>query len=71
MKVSLSEIDPLGQPTLTRTYRPFVRQSTFQNLAKQNKVKKMFATGETVGLAEWIIGDTCRKLHFDFVLLLL
>ena len=33
---------------------------TYQNLAKQNKfkAKTMFATGETVGLAEWIIDDT-------------
>ena len=39
----------------------FLRPSvhTFQNLAKQNKAKTMFATGETVGLAEWIIDDTC------------
>ena len=40
------------------TCRPSVRP-TFQNLAKQNKVKTMFATGETVGLAEWIINDNC------------
>ena len=38
---------------------------SFQNLAKQNKfqVKTMFTTGETVGLAEWIIDDTCLVLH--------
>ena len=38
---------------------PYVCTSvpTFQNLAKQNKAK--FTTGETVGLGEWIIGDTC------------
>ena len=30
----------------------------FQNLAKPNRAKTMFATGETVGLAEWIIDDT-------------
>ena len=35
------------------------RNHCFQNLAKQNNVKTMFATGETVGLAEWIIDDTC------------
>ena len=34
----------------------------FQNLAKQNKAKAMFATGETVGLAKWIIDDTCLAL---------
>ena len=34
---------------------------TFQNLAKQSKlqVKTMFTTSETVGMAEWIIDDTC------------
>ena len=33
----------------------------FQNLAKQNKFQAntMFTTGETLGLAEWIIDDTC------------
>ena len=33
---------------------------TFQNIAKQNnfQAKTMFTTGETVGLAEWIIVDT-------------
>ena len=38
---------------------PSTFSSTFQNLAKQSKAKTMFATGETVGLAEWIIDDTC------------
>ena len=33
-----------------------VRSSPLQNLVnKENQVKKVFATGETVGLAEWII----------------
>ena len=46
--------------------RLYVRLSiTFQNLAKQNKFKTMFATGETVGLAEWIIDDTCL-VHFSY-----
>ena len=61
-------IDPLVQPIVTagmdhyfRTcFRPFIRPSvpTFKNLAKQNKVKTMFTSGETVGLGEWIIDDT-------------
>ena len=34
---------------------------TFQNLAKQNHVKTMFTTAETVGLAEWIILTFPRK----------
>ena len=45
-------IDPLGQPTVT------AGRDHFSNLEKQNKAKTMFATGETVGLAEWIIDDT-------------
>ena len=49
-----------------RTYVP-----TFQNLAKQNKfqAKTMFTTGETVGLAEWIIDDTCLFVLFYSVLM--
>ena len=44
--------------------RPFV--PTFENLANQNnfQVKTMFTTGETVGLAEWIIDDTCHFFYF-------
>ena len=55
------EIDPLGQPTVTAgsdhcfcTCCPSVRPH-FSNLAKQKLQKTMVATGETVGLAEWII----------------
>ena len=53
--------DPLGQPTIPAGSDqyfciccPSVR-SHFSNLEK----KLMVATGETVGLAEWIIDDTC------------
>ena len=48
--------------------RPSVRPSDFQNLAKQNKFqsKTMFTTGETVGLAEWIIDDTCVVLTLSY-----
>ena len=70
-------IDPRGQPTITagsdhcfHTYCPSVRPSvsTFQNLAKQNKLqaKTMFTTGEIVGLAEWIIDDTFLSLSVFF-----
>ena len=57
-------IDPLGQPTITagRDHCPSV--PTFQNLPKQNKVKTMFAIGETLGLAEWIIDDTCLVVFY-------
>ena len=52
--------DPRDRPTVTAdsdhcfcTCRPFVQ--------KQNKfqTEAMIANGETVGLAEWIIDDTC------------
>ena len=60
-------IDPLGRPTVmlvviivfVHVVRPSV--PTFQNLTNQNKfqAKTMFATGEPVGLAKWIIN--CLK----------
>ena len=60
--------DPLGRPTVTagsdhcfRTCCPSVRPH-FSNLEKQTKKfleKTMFTTGVTMGLAEWIIDDTC------------
>ena len=63
--------DPLGQPKVTagrdncffRTCCPSVRPSIrphFSNLEKQLKpLRTMFATGVTMGLAEWITEDTC------------
>ena len=69
---TFTQIDPLGRPTITAgsdnsshtccpSVRPSYVSSTVQNLSKQNKfqVKTMFTTGETRGLAEWIIDDTC------------
>ena len=63
-------IDPFGQPTVTAgkdlcfpTCCTFVRPSVpLSKSSNQNKVKTMFATGETVGLANWIIHDTCLVL---------
>ena len=64
----VANIDPGGRPTVTAggdhcfcTCRPFVRPSIHPHFSKQNKfqAKTMFATGETVGLAEWIIDDSC------------
>ena len=51
-------IDPLSRATVT--YRPSV-----QNRLKQNnfQVKNEIATGKTVGLAEWIIHDTCLVVN--------
>ena len=44
---------------LSQTCCPSVR--TLQNLAKQNnfRVEKGIATSATMGLAKWIIDDTC------------
>ena len=64
-----SVVDSKGLPTFTastdsyfHTWCLYVRASisTFQNLAKQNKVqvRTVIATGGTVGLAEGIIDDT-------------
>ena len=52
---------PIGIIVFAHVVRLSVRPSvpTFQNLAKLNKVKTMFPTGDTVGLAEWVIDDTC------------
>ena len=64
----IHEADPLSQPVgIIVTCRPFVRP----HFSKQNKfqAKTMFAIGNTVGLAEWIIDNTC--LVFLFLVLLL
>ena len=65
-------IDPFGRPTVTAgrdncfpTCRPLVCPSVRPHFSKSSKTKQqktMFATGETVGLAERIIGDTCLVL---------
>ena len=55
---------PIGIIVFEHVVRPSV--STIQNLAKLNKVKTIFATGETVGLAEWIIDDTCLVSSYNF-----
>ena len=57
------EIDPLDRPTVragsiivfAHVVRSYVRPFG-AHYSKQNKFK---ATGETVGLAEWIIDDAC------------
>ena len=63
---AMGSIDPRGRPTVPagsdhsfRACPPFVCPSVRPHFS-QNKfqTKTMFATGETVGLAEWIIDDT-------------
>ena len=57
--------DPQSRPVVIIVFthvRWYVRP-TFQNLAKQNKFQAktiVTSTGENVGLAEWIINDTCH-----------
>ena len=77
----LQVIDPRGRPTVTAgsdhcfcTCRPSVRP----HFSKQNKfqAKTMFASGETVDLAKWIIDDnsaSCYHCYYgpNFLLLLL
>ena len=65
--------DPRGRPTVTtgsdhcfRTWCPLVRPSVRASplfKTKQISSETMFATGETVGLAEWIIDDSCLVFH--------
>ena len=59
--------DPQSRPEVIIVFAHVVRSSvctcTFQNLANRNKFQAMFTTGETVGLAEWIIDDTCLVLQ--------
>ena len=50
---------PVGIIVFVHVVRPSVRPH-FSNLGKQIKAKTIFAIDETVGLAEWIIDDTCH-----------
>ena len=66
MKSVFYDIDPLGQPKVTasrdhcfRTCCPYVRPSLLFKSRKTKQQKTMFTTGLTMGLAEWIIDDTC------------
>ena len=64
----LSTIDPLGRPIGSDHCFRTLMSLLFKNLAQQNKfqAKTTLATGETVGLAEWIMDDTLL-LCFCFV----
>ena len=61
----IHEDDPQSRPVVIIVFahvvRPSVRPSVRLHFSKQNKfqAKTMFAPGETAGLAEWIIDDTC------------
>ena len=60
---------PQSRPVVIIVFAYVVRSSvpTSQNLAKHNKIqaKTMFTSGETVGLADWIIDDDCLVLLFS------
>ena len=65
-------IDPLGRPTIPAvsdhyscTCCPSVRPSPLLKSSKTKQQKIMVATSETVGLAEWIIDDTCLVLRIS------
>ena len=60
----IHEAGPPSRPVMIIVFahvRSFVRPSVLPHFSKPNKfqAKTMFTTGETVGLAEWIIDDTC------------
>ena len=64
----IHEADPQSRPVVI--IRPFVGTSvpTFQN-ESNIKRKQCFVTGETVGLAEWIIDDTPVMYYIIFSVL--
>ena len=49
---------PVGIIVFAHVIRPSVRHH-FSKSSNKSQAKTMFASGETVGLAEWIIDDTC------------
>ena len=62
----VSCIDPRDRPTVTAgsdhyfcACCPFVRPSPLFKSSTTKQQKIMVATGETMGLAEWIIDDIC------------
>ena len=63
-------IDPLSQPTVTASrdhcFRTSVRPSPLFKSSKTKQQKTMSATGVTMGLAEWLIDDTCLVLFKFF-----
>ena len=66
--------DPLGQPKVTAgsdrcfcTCCPSVRPSLLFKSRKTKQQKTMFATSLTMGLAEWIIDDTCLVSYYVFL----
>ena len=63
-------IDPLGQPKITAGRDNCFRTCCPSVLFKSRKTKQqktMFATGVTVGLAEWIIDDTCLVFIYSCI----
>ena len=54
--------DPLGHPLITACKDHCFHTSFPTSKTKQQKT--MFTTGETEGLAEWIIDDTCHVFNY-------
>ena len=61
LKFLIHEADPQSRSIVIIVFAHVVRPSVRPHFSKQNKfqAKAMIANGETVGLAEWIIDDTC------------
>ena len=57
------------RPVVIIVFAHVVRTYVRPHFSKQNKfqVKTMFTTGEAVGLAEWILDDTCLVLWLNFI----
>ena len=57
--ILIHSADPQSRLVGIIVFANVVRPSPLFKITKTNKAKTMLATGETVGLAEWIIDDTC------------
>ena len=57
----IHEVDPQSRTVVIIVFAHVVRSSVRPHYSKQTKflAQAMFATGETVGQAEWIIDNTC------------
>ena len=62
---------PVGIIVFVHVVRPYVRHSPLFKSRKTKQQKKIFATVVTMGLAEWIIDDTCLVILFWLVIIYL
>ena len=56
--ILIHSANPQSRPVVIISFAHVVRPSPLFKSSKTKQQKTMVATGETVGLAEWIIDDT-------------